>query len=117
MITMIGKNVIKKQEITGAEVKEVLEEFSQDYELNYEQNITLNHLSRFPRFSTEDSEKIIAELEDKVNLRHKVAVHIVDLIPQDIDDLRLIFAKEPTQITPEEMEQILDILNQYFVEE
>ena len=56
---MIGKNVIKKEEITGAEVKETLEEFSQDYELNYEQNVTLNHLARFPRFSPEDSQKIM----------------------------------------------------------
>ena len=114
---MIGKNIIKKEEISGAEVKETLEEFSQNYELNYEQNVTLNHLSRFPRFSLEDTEKIIEELETKIGLRHKVAVHIVDLIPQDLSDLRLIFAKEPAQISKEEMEQILDVLNQYFPEE
>ena len=59
----------------------------------------------------------IAELEEKIGLRHKVAVHIVDLIPQDLSDLRLIFAKEPTQISKEEMEQILEILNQYFPQE
>ena len=114
---MIGKNIIKKEEISGVEVKETLEEFSQNYELTYEQNVTLNHLSRFPRFSQEDGEKIIEELETKIGLRHKVAVHIVDLIPKDLSDLRLIFAKEPTQISKEEMEQILDILNQYFPEE
>lgn len=114
---MIGKNVIKKEEIPGVEVKKALEEFSEEYELNYEQNVTLNHLARFPRYSAEDAEKIIKELEDKLGLRHKVAVHIVDLIPQDLSDLRLIFAKEPTQIGVEEMEQILDILNQYFIDE
>ena len=114
---MIGKNVIKKEEITGVEVKETLEEFSQEYELNYEQNVTLNHLARFPRFSPEDSQKIMEELEGNLGLRHKVAVHIIDLIPQDLSDLRLIFAKEPTQVTKEEMEQILEILNQYFPEE
>ena len=114
---MIGKNVIKKEEISGVEVKETLEEFSQDYELNYEQNVTLNHLARFPRFSPEDSQKIMEELEGNLGLRHKVAVHIIDLIPQDLSDLRLIFAKEPTQVTKEEMEQILEILNQYFPEE
>ena len=114
---MIGKNVIKKEEIPGVTVKETLEEFSQEYELNYEQNVTLNHLARFPRYSAEDTEKIIAELQSELGLRHKVAVHIVDLIPKDIDDLRLIFAKEPIQINKDEMEKILDILNQYFVDE
>ena len=114
---MIGKNIIKKEEITGVEVKETLEEFSQDYELNYEQNVTLNHLARFDRFSLEDAQEIIDKLENDMGLRHKVAVHIVDLIPKDLSDLRLIFAKEPTQIEKEEMEKILDILNQYFPEE
>ncbi len=114
---MIGKNTIKKEEISGAEVKRTLETFSENYELNYEQNITLNHVARFPRYSLEDTEKIIAELEDKVGLRHKVAIHIVDLIPKDLSDLRLIFAKEPMQIEKADMEKILEILEQYFVEE
>ncbi len=114
---MIGKNVIKKEEISGVEVKETLEEFSQNYELNYEQNVTLNHLARFPRFSLEDSQEIMEKLENEIGLRHKVAVHIVDLIPQDLSDLRLIFAKEPTQVTKEEMDKILEILDQYYPEE
>ena len=114
---MIGKNIIKKEEITGVEVKETLEEFSQNYELNYEQNVTLNHLARFPRFSLEDTEKIIDELENNIGLRHKVAVHIVDLIPQDLSDLRLIFAKEPMQVDKEKMQDILDILDQYEIDE
>ena len=75
---MIGKNVIKKEEISGVEVKETLEEFSQNYELNYEQNVTLNHLSRFPRFSLEDTQEIKEKLEKENGLRHKDAVHIVD---------------------------------------
>ena len=90
---MIGKKIIESEPIQSVKVKEALEEFSQENELNYEQNITLNHLSRFKRYSVEDSEKIISELEDKIGLRHKVAVRIVDLIPQDLSDLRLIFAK------------------------
>ena len=81
---MIGKKIIESEPIQSVKVKEALEEFSQENELNYEQNITLNHLSRFKRYSVEDSEKIISELEDKIGLRHKVAVRIVDLIPQDL---------------------------------
>ena len=114
---MIGKSVLKKEEIPGVEVKKALEEFSEEYELNYEQNVTLNHLARFPRYSAEDAEKIIAELEEKIGLRRKVAVHIVDLNPKDLSDLRLIFAKEPYQPDKEEMEQILELLEQYDISE
>ena len=113
--TEIGKKIIESEPIQSVKVKEALEEFSQENELNYEQNITLNHLSRFKRYSVEDSEKIISELEDKIGLRQKVAVRIVDLIPQDLSDLRLIFAKEATHIEKEQMEDILEILDQYTI--
>lgn len=114
---MIGKNIIESEPIPGAKVKEVLEEFSQENELNYEQNITLNHLARFKRYSLEDSEEILEKLQNEFKLRPKVAVHIVDLVPQDLADLRLIFAKEPGQIDKEEMEKILELLEQYDIVE
>ncbi len=110
---MIGKEVIETEPISGAKVKEVLEEFSEENELNYEQNITLNHLARFKRYSVEDSEEIIEKLQSEFNLRPKVAVHIADLVPQDLADLRLIFAKEPGQVSKEDMEKILELLEQY----
>ena len=110
---MIGKNVIKSEPIPSVKVKEVLEEFSEENELNYEQNITLNHLARFKRYSVEDSEEIIEKLVTDFKLRPKVAVHIVDLVPQDLADLRLIFAKEPSKVDNEEMKKILELLEQY----
>ena len=114
---MIGKNIIESEPIPGVEVKEILEEFSEDNELNYEQNITLNHLARFKRYSLEDSQEIIAKLQEEFNLRPKVAVHIVDLVPEDLADLRLIFAKEPSKVDNEEMKKILELLEQYDVVE
>ncbi|WP_298524213.1 RNA polymerase Rpb4 family protein [uncultured Methanobrevibacter sp.] len=110
---MIGKNIISTEPIPGAKVKEVLDEFSNENELNYEQNITLNHLARFKRYSAEDAEEIIEKLKSEFNLREKVAVHIVDLIPQDLADMRLIFAKEPGQFSKEDMEKVLELLEQY----
>lgn len=112
---MIGKNVIKTEAISAVEVKEILEKFSEENELNYEQNITLNHVARFKHYSPEDCEKIIEELEKIV--KHNIAVRIVDLIPKDLSDLRLIFAKESFPIKKEEMEEILKILDEYDIVE
>ncbi|MEE1128762.1 MAG: RNA polymerase Rpb4 family protein [Methanobrevibacter sp.] len=115
---MIGKEIIESEAIPSAKVKEILEEFSDDNELNYEQNLTLNHLSRFKRYSVEDSEEIMEKLQEALpNLRTRAIVHIVDLIPKDLADLRLIFAKEPYQPSKEEMEEILEILEQYDIDE
>ena len=98
-------------------VKKILEEFREDNELNYEQNITLNHLERFDRYSAEDAEEIFQKLQDDFGLRAKVAAHIVDLVPKDLADMRLIFAKEPSKTDKEDMEKILEFLEQYDVEE
>lgn len=115
---MIGKRIIESEPISGSEVKAIIEEYSEDNELNYEQNLTLNHLARFKRYSFEDSQEIVEKLQETLpNLKTKVAVHIVDLVPQDLADLRLIFAKEAYQPDKEEMEQILEILEQYDVVE
>lgn len=114
---MIGKEIIESEPISGAKVKKILEDFSEENELNYEQNLTLNHLARFKRYSLEDTEEIIEKLQDEFGLRTRVAVHIVDLVPQDLADMRLIFAKEPTKIDNDEMKKILEFLEQYDVEE
>ena len=114
---MIGKEIIESEPISGAEVKKILEDFSEENELNYEQNLTLNHLARFKRYSLEDSEEIIEKLQSEFGLRPRVAVHIVDLVPQDLADMRLIFAKEPGKVEKEDMEKILEFLEQYEVEE
>ena len=80
---MIGKKIIESEPIQSVKVKEALEEFSQENELNYEQNITLNHLSRFKRYSVEDSEKIISELNKEVmsNKKNekKIKEHLIKL--------------------------------------
>ncbi len=117
MISMIGKEIIESEPMSGAEVKKVIEDFSENNELNYEQNITLNHLARFKRYSVEDSKEIVEKLQNEFGLRPRVAVHIVDLVPKDLADMRLIFAKEPSKVEKEDMEKILEFLEQYDVEE
>jgi len=114
---MIGKEVIESEPITGSEVKQILEEFAEENELNYEQNLTLNHLARFKRYSAEDAKEIFEKLQDEFGLRAKVAAHIVDLVPVDLADMRLIFAKEPSKTDKEDMEKILEFLEQYDVVE
>ena len=110
---MIGKEVIESEPMPSSEVKEILEEFADENELNYAQNVTLNHLARFKRYSADDAKEIYVKLQEDFGLRNKVAAHIVDLVPEDLADMRLIFAKEPTKTRKEDMEKILEMLEQY----
>lgn len=112
---MIGKKTLDVNPIPAAEVKEILEEFSEKNELSYEQNLTLAHVTNFQKLPLEDTEKLIEELESIV--KTKYAIRIADLMPKDIADLRLIFAKEKFPMKKDEMEDVLKILNKYQVEE
>ena len=112
---MIGKKTLETEPIPAAKVKEILEEFSEKHELSYEQNLTLDHATSLTKLSLEDTEKLIEELEAYVD--YKQAVRIADIVPRDMDDLRLIFAKERNAPSNDEMKEILEILEKYDVEE
>ena len=112
---MIGKKTLESEPIPAAKVKEILEEFSEKHELSYEQNLTLEHANDLKKLSLEDTEKLIEELEAYVE--YKQAVRIADIVPKDMADLRLIFAKERNAPSNDEMKEILEILEKYDVEE
>ena len=112
---MIGKKTLESEPIPAAKVKEILEEFSEKHELSYEQNLTLDHASNLTKLSLEDTEKLIEELEAYVD--HKQAVRMADIVPRDMADLRLIFAKERNAPSNDEMKEILEILEKYDIEE
>jgi len=123
---MIGKKELDNNPIPQAKVKELLEEFREThadfYEENhnvfYEQNLTLEHVRNFNKISLEDAEELISKLLEEVDiLRLKHAIRLVDLMPKDLADLRLIFAKERIAIKPEDMEEILKIIDDYRREE
>ena len=119
---MIGKKTLETEPIPAAKVKEILEEFSEKHELSYEQNLTLAHVTNLNKLSLEDTEKLIEELKAffenlEVEIDSKVAIRIADILPRDMADLRLIFAKERNAPSNDEMKEILEILEKYDIEE
>ena len=65
---MIGKEVIKSEPMPSSKVKEIIEDFADTNELNYQQNLTLNHLARFKRYSAEDAEEIYEKLQELLGI-------------------------------------------------
>ena len=111
---MIGKKTLETKPIPAAKVKEILDEFSEKHELSYEQNLTIDHVTSLNKLSLEETEKLIEELEAYVE--YKQAVRIADILPRDMADLRLIFAKERNAPSNDEMKEILEILEKYEIE-
>ncbi|MCZ3365843.1 MULTISPECIES: RNA polymerase Rpb4 family protein [Methanobacterium] len=108
---MIGKKVIDTDPITIAEVKEMLGELSERYELTYEQNLALDHVTKFSKLDEESAKKLVEELSEII--KKTQAIKVADIMPEDLADLRLIFAKERGSFKQEDMEKILEIVNKY----
>lgn len=108
---MIGKKVIDTDPITIAEAKRMLEDIAEHYELTYEQNLALDHVTKFSKLDEESAKKLVEELAEF--LKKTQAIKIADIMPEDIADLRLIFAKERGSFKTEDLEKILEILDKY----
>jgi len=111
VIPVIGKKVLETEPVSITKIKEILEDLEKDYELNYEQNLTLDHARKFSKLEIEDAQKLIEELQDLV--KKKYAIRIADMLPQDLADLRLLFAKERVPIKKEDLDKILKIVKNY----
>ena len=108
---MIGKKIIETEPITIAEAKEMLEESSESYDPTYEQNLAVDHVTKFSKLDVETAQKLINELQEII--KKTQAIKIADVMPVDLANLRLMFAKERGSHKKEELEEILEIVNKY----
>ncbi len=120
-MSMIGRKKLEEHYITLAEARELLErrraegmENNPEEPMFYEARLSLEHAERFAKLKPEQAkelkEKLIA-LFDWIDER--IAAKLVDLLPEDYFDIRVIFAKEEYMPTPEEAEEIINLIDQY----
>jgi len=95
---MIGKKIIKTEPVPMAEVKVILEKFAEKHELTYEQNLALEHVSKFSKIDYEKAQKLTEELMELPNIKKKHAV---------------LLTKERIPIKNEDFENILKIIEKY----
>ncbi len=99
---------IKSEKIvTSYEAKKILRKREKESELNYEQKNALDYLNKFRRNAEKDIQGLIDELSKMEKLKDRHIVAIVEMLPHDEDDLRLLFANERIVLEDNEKKQIL----------
>lgn len=101
-------NILKEELITDAEAKEILEKREKEGELKYEQKNALDILRKFVKVETEKIKVLVEELKKISKLRERQIVTIANFLPKDKDDLRVIFQKEYSNFTEDEINLILE---------
>ncbi len=101
--------VVNEKIVTDAEAKEILEKREKEIELGYEQKNALEHLRKFVKVDAKKAREAFEELKSKVpKLREKEIVQILNVLPQDQDDLRVILQKDYNLLNDEEVNLILE---------
>ena len=104
--------------ITIAEAKELMEEIvkkrQKKAELLYETRRALKHLRTFSKIPADKARELVNELLKLPQVPKKeIAIKLVDIMPRIPDEVRIIYAKERLTLTPDQINEILSIIDKY----
>lgn len=111
--------VLKEKDISLTEVRGILEKEGKGYrkrgeEVLYEQKKAIDHARKYSKLNLTQTRKLMEELSAlELKLIPEQVVKISDLLPETVDDVRAIFAKERFRYGEDEIKQITDIVDKY----
>lgn len=110
---MSNLQVLNEMPLTMAELKERLEEVKKrDKELGERALKTYEYLNKFAQLKEKETLKLKEEIT-KLNiqrLKEKHIIKIIDVMPKDIESLKLIFSSENITIKQEDLQRILEVI-------
>lgn len=99
--------------VSWTDAKKILEKKVKEKELGYEQKNALEHLRKFSRLTEKDTSEMVEELKKIEKLRERHIVGIVNMLPQDPDELRMLFANEIVTLSDDDKKKILSIVKKF----
>ena len=115
----IFKEIVDEEFLTVSEVKELLDDveteraLDEERELRYEVARAIEHANRFAVLEPEESRELVEELLELEKVDEPTAYKLVNLLPQDRNELRAVYAQERYSLSGEELDEILDVLAKY----
>ncbi|HDN90847.1 MAG TPA: DNA-directed RNA polymerase subunit F [Candidatus Aenigmarchaeota archaeon] len=103
--------VLEEKYVPLAKVKEIIEKNKLDL---HEVNIALEHATQFSKLKGKEAEKLMKELKESgVKLKEKAIVKIVDLLPKDEEELKILIEGIQPKLSEDERKKILEIVKKY----
>jgi len=110
MIFMKIKNV---RPVGIPEAKNILSKRQKEKELTYEQKLASEHLKKFSKMNFTESKKLVEELSGVLRMSDETKIQILNILPKNPDELRMIFSREKFSLKEEEIKKILEIIKKY----
>lgn len=103
--------VLEEKYVPLAKVRKIIEENKLDI---HEINLALEHATQFSKLKEGEAEKLMEELKGSgVKLKEKAIVKIVDLLPKDKEELKVVLEGIQPKLSEEDMAKILEIVKKY----
>ncbi len=99
--------------VSWYDAKKILEKKAKEKELGYEQKNALEHLRKFSRLPQKASEGLMTELDkiERLKDRHKIA--IVNILPSNDEELRLLFSNEIVTVSDDDKKKIVSLVKKF----
>lgn len=105
--------ILSVKPIPMAEAKEILEKREKGRELGYEQKLAAEHLKKFTKLKPAEARKFIEEINGIVRMSPETLATLTNIMPQNQDELRLIFSREKFSLKEEEIAKVLETVKKY----
>ncbi|KTG08651.1 DNA-directed RNA polymerase subunit F [Haloprofundus marisrubri] len=115
----IFKEKLDEEYLTISEVKPLLQDVEaeraadEERELRYELARSIEHVNRFAVLDPEESRELVDELLELEKVDEQTAFKIADLLPQDRNELRALYAQQRYALSGDELDAILDVVAKY----
>lgn len=105
--------VLKKEPLSLAEVKELVDEKKENETKKVE--MMREYLKKFVKISPENAKKLKEELKNLkiTKLGEEHIVKMIDILPSDVDDVRKIFFGSTVSLNQNEIQKIIEVINKY----
>jgi len=113
---MASVKLVQESPISLPELKEKLAEIEKrDKELTFRGNKVKDYLNKLIKLDTKQSGELKKKIQDLEipRLKDRQITKIIDILPEDVDDLRAVFTGETTTVTQENLEKIIEAVKPY----
>ena len=107
------EDIVKETLITNTKAREILKDRKKEIEFGYEQKNSYDYLRKYDILTPKKVKQLVDKLKEVKKLRERQIIAIVNIMPKDKDDLRLLLEKDYNILTDDEKNFILENVNKF----
>lgn len=113
----MGKfEILEEEGLSMSEIKtELLAIKKRDKELNYRANSCLDYLNHFETLDKKKSDELFKKIKDLdvPRIREAYIKKIIDILPRDVESLKIIIQAYPITVNNDNCKKIVDTINNF----